>query len=266
MKKIILVISILCGACIVNVYADTSRDIIVQKELDCIDQHKSSPLTWSDVCSMPEPSINQQINAIDQQLSNIKGASPSQTTTAFDDRENTFNIGFQGFNNYSRMPLSAVQNQTDYFNPARKDEGFWYGGDAGYTLRPPQDSLLNTPVFNYFALEGFYAKGKNNVTQNVQSIIPPYDYFEKLHIKNIPGYMFEGRILLGRDFIPFSTMRLTPYSGFGIRYKTDQAGGHYDTISDGTQELGYNVSDLYFYILCYGLYRDNYWNKVPLSF
>ena len=69
--------------------------------------------------------------------------------------------------------------------------------------------------------------------------------------------MFEDRILLGRDFIPLPYLRVTPYTGFGIRYKTDQSAGHLDFLSDGindppsflgTPVLGLNRSDLYYYI------------------
>jgi len=252
MKIRIVLIIVFSGAFTLSAFADTSRDVLIQKELDCVDQHKNAGLTWSDLCYVPpEPSSTepQDSQVINDQLNQAEGSIVSQKAASFfHDRVNTFDVNFQSTYNRYHRPLYQAEYPPNDFNNSRTLDGVWYGGEGKYTFRPPTGSFLNTSVLNYYAVEGIYAKGTNDASQKVQSALAVPNYFEKLNTKDIPGYMYEARVLLGKDFMTLPYLRVTPYSGFGIRDSSDKGGGHLDSISDGTLALGYNVSDFYYYV------------------
>ena len=165
-----------------NSYANQSRDLLIQKQLNCVEQHQDNGLSWQDVCSMPDP-IDQRIQAIDQQLDELENKPQRSSSSTFNNRIHTFSINFQSFDSYFYRPLNQQEVPDDSFNNSRKLNGVWYGGGAKYTFRPAEDSIFNNPIFNYFAIDGLYAKGSNDVSQKVQSFVPGPDYFEKLNIK-----------------------------------------------------------------------------------
>jgi hypothetical protein len=223
MKIRCLFVLLFLGTCVAKAYAATDRDLIIQKQLDCVSQERIIGVTWADVCSMPatSPAASAVVSA-------------PQNNDVFSSRVNTFS-------------LAEMSYYYHYFEPdkARKYTGIWNGAEGKYIFRPPQGNILNNPLLNFYALEGTYASGKSDKSGDLQR---GNGSTQKLIEKNIPGYMFDLRALIGRDFELLSNLRLTPYVGWGERYKTDQSAGHFNELTDGTPEVGYDRSDLYYYI------------------
>ena len=255
-----------CGTYLQAVYADTDRDALIQQELDCVQENKNIDLSGSNHCYRPDSSNNEHVQIVNQVLDEVEGVVPAQVIeqnsptringqeknphyiksntkqnlpTSIIRRTNTFSISYQTFFSHYSEPEKT-----------RTLTGVWQGVEGAYTFRPPKGNLLNTPVFNYYAFETFYARGSNKIYENEQRASD--NSITKLIIKKIPGYMFEERFLLGRDYLPLSTLRVTPYTGFGLRYKTDHSAGHYNVfdnyLGSPVVALGYNFSDIYNYV------------------
>lgn len=241
----IVIFILFFGIYSLNAYAATSRDLLIQKEMDCIEQNKNSGVTWADVCSMPEVANSQNDQAINQQMNQAQAIAPTQataplfqetSTNAFNGREHTFTISPQEFYYHYSEPEKA-----------RLVTGPWAGIEADYTFRPPQDNIFNNPVFNYYSVETLYATGKSDIKEEEQRASD--NSFTKLILNDITGYIFEDRALIGRDLIPLPNLRLTPYTGFGVRYQTDHSSGHLNILDDDqTAIAGYDRSELYLYI------------------
>lgn len=219
--------------CALNAYAQTSRDWPIQKD--------------------PESAYTQHIRIVNQQMDQAEGIVPLQNAQqgspvpiVLKERVHTFNINAQTF--YSHYSESQK---------AKSITGVWNGVEGQYIFRPPKRNFLNTPVFNYYAFEGLYARGNNKLYRT--EILSSDNSITKLGIRDIPGYLFETRFLLGKDFISLPSFHLTPYTGFGIRYMTNHSAGHYDIYAydQGTPNvaLGHNFSDFYYY-MPYGLTFD----------
>jgi len=209
-----------------RVYAAGDRNLIIQKELDCVSQQKNLGLTWTDVCSMPDPAPTGNIGT---------DGPPSNGFPA--GRVHTFS-------------LAGLVNYYHYAEPekVKKYTGVWLGEEGKYIFRPPQGNILNNPLVNFYSLEGTYASGRSDKEGNVVRTFSD-NSISKVIQKDIPSYMFELRALLGKDFTPWSFLRITPYLGGGVRYKADESAGHYNQLADGTPIVGYDRSELSYYIL-----------------
>jgi len=215
-------------SCFNTAQAATYRDNLIKNELNCFDQNRNNKLTWSDVCSMPDPTPAADMAKVDTSVDQNPG------TSLFNSRVNTFSLaGLFYYYHY------------DERDKIKKFTGEWNGGEGKYIFRPQPGNLLYNPIINFFSFEGSYASGKNNKTGNTTKTDGST---VKVIEKNVPGNMFNLRTLLGRDFLPLTNLRLTPYLGFGIRYKADQSGGYYQLLNDGTPVIGYDRSEIYYYI------------------
>jgi hypothetical protein len=120
-----------------------------------------------------------------------------------------------------------------------KQTGVWKGLEGQYEYRPPEDAFLHNPIFSMFALNGMYAWGKHD-----------YDAVQSndalTHVTDIDGAMFDGRLLLGKDYYGSKNSRITPYIGFGVRQLVDKSGGR-DVIANGIDFLFYDRKETYLY-------------------
>jgi len=252
MKIIIAFIFMFLGTFALNACAQFERDSLVQSELDYFDHNKNNALTEVDIRNTFEPYYDQHLRIVNLQMDQVeRGPLPQapqekpqnkeekSVVFNFKDRVHTFSISSQVF--YSRY--SEPQK-------TRTIDGGLGGVDGRYVFRPDHDSFGDTSIFNFYSFESLYATGKNKLYENEQRFSD--GSITKLVLKDIPGYVFENRFLLGRDFVSSPSLRLTPYTGFGIRYKSEQSADHYNVydnyLGSPVVAIGYDFSDLYYYL------------------
>jgi hypothetical protein len=202
-------------------FALNSRDAVIEQQLDCIAQHKDSGISWEEVCAV-----------------NTVPAMPMQPMVfekaPFNAKPHTFSLSPEVFYYH----YSESQKQRTLTGP-------WYGLRGSYTYRPARGSILNTPLFNYYSLDLFHARGKNEMRINKDRFDSS---IKKSVFKNIRAEMYEARFLVGRDLMASQTVRFTPYTGFAVRYKTEHAGGYRNDLDDGAILLGQDRSNIYYYL------------------
>ncbi|MFP3984283.1 MAG: outer membrane beta-barrel protein [Desulfurivibrionaceae bacterium] len=103
-----------------------------------------------------------------------------------------------------------------------EEEGIMYGIGAAYTLRSPDDYMLQ--------VEGKFSYGQ-------------VDYENSGTMDDIDDYMFEIRGLLGYDFRILDKTMITPYVGVGYRYLNDDMSG----MTSSTGASGYERESNYYY-------------------
>lgn len=101
-----------------------------------------------------------------------------------------------------------------------KEKGWMYGLVGSYTYH---NKLM------------FRVEGRGNWGE--------VDYYDSGTVDDIDDYMFEGRGLLGYDFLIAQVHSITPYVGVGYRYLNDDSSGKIST----TGALGYERESNYLY-------------------
>ncbi len=102
----------------------------------------------------------------------------------------------------------AMGTEASYFNfkdssQGVKEKGMLYGFYGTYTFRPQTENWL-TKVINVYKVDGHFDYGTPNYKGDGDST-------------DVKDYLFEPRLLLGRDF-QAGGATVTPYSGLGYRY------------------------------------------------
>lgn len=123
-----------------------------------------------------------------------------------------------------------------------KESGKMYGLQAAATLRGTLPLSLTM-----FRVEGLASRGSIGYTS-----------FKSGDINGIDYYMYDARMLLGRDMTTESGTVVTPYIGFGYRRLNDYSGGLFS--SKGS--LGYDRESNYYYLpvgIGIGSGSDNGW-------
>ncbi len=120
----------------------------------------------------------------------------------------------------------------DVYHAAYKEPGVMQEDGAMYGVRGAVEvhDIIPGPV-DMFRAEAGYAWGEQDYSSDGTG-----------EIDDIDVSVFEIRGLLGHD-IHFSEAVLTPYAGFGYRWKKDRAGGMVST----TGALGYDRESNYYY-------------------
>jgi hypothetical protein len=123
----------------------------------------------------------------------------------------------------SRIHSFDITSQLFYFKyrepPVVKHTGVWKGLEGQYEYRPPEGYFLHNPIFSMFAFNALYAWGKHDYDADQGN-------GDVVHLEDIDGAMFEGRLLLGKDYYGTKNSRITPYIGFGVKQLVDKGGDH----------------------------------------
>jgi len=245
-------------------HAESQRDLIVQKEMNCIDQHLSSNsgVSWNDICNDNEDPTLERIRAVNQQLNQQEDKinAPKVTPSNVASHQNIApqNVAPPGATQQEllaqEVPAASQKfsKKSDivfeigpevsyirYHEPASMKETGTMSGLIGiFTMRPPVGDYLNTGFTDVYRLEGRFSYGKVNYyggILNSDGSVTPENY------KGISDYLFEVRGLIGKDFNFLNqSLRLTPYIGGGYRLL-------YDSLEEN-KPYGYNRRIQYLYV------------------
>lgn len=195
------------------------RDLIIQKEMDCVDKHlqQNSGIGWNDVCDVPESSSQYQAQAVNQQMDLAEGNGAPQGIVQQNNPSDSPQFRTSGMVYEIAPEVSSIT----YREPALgvKESGVMYGINGIATYRPPVGNPLNSDIANMYRLEGRFDYGKvnyNGFSDNGDGTVTPYTF------NGISDYMTELRGLIGKDyFLNHEAIDLTPYVGFGYRQLFD---------------------------------------------
>ena len=209
--KILSIFILLLFFPVLMAHAAGERNLIIQKEMDCIDEHlpQASGITWNDVCDVPESSYQKQIEAVNQQMDQIQGiAAPSQTAVQVPQP-----VVKKSEWVYTIAPeVSYIR----YHEPGlMKESGTMSGLSGIFTYHPPEGNPLNTEITDVYRFEAKFSYGKVSYHGGIEysdgSSTPE-------SFNGINDYMLEVRDIAGKDFdFNQQTTRLTPYFGAGYR-------------------------------------------------
>ncbi len=238
--------TLLLFSCAVIAQAAGERDLIIQKELDCVEQraHQTSSIDWNDVCDTSDQQMQEdaqendlrvkkqmdqlQKDAEEYDLKSRKEIAAMQKDTPpqspFDESRvtgHTFDIAPE----VSYIKYVETNNNTTFM----KDTGVMYGLNASYTTHIEGTDNIYTKLISLGRLEGLFSYGKMTYygAETVTTVNPDGSItratLPETH-KNIDDYLLELRGLIGKDFY-FNDQwaRLTPYTGFGYRSLFDSA-------------------------------------------
>jgi len=265
MLRILYVIVLFIFSSPVFAQASVDRDLIIQKQLNCIDAHlqQKGGVGWNDVCDMPQDPSQQREQVINQQMNQLEDNLKPQDPVAQDSLSEQVPAeyqqypqkavtkqgvlaekvpqDFQKFTKKSNITLELAPeiSHISYHEPnLMKEKGDMYGLNAIVTLRPSVGNYLKTRFIDVYRLDGSYSFGRVNYyggLQNADGSVSPETF------NGIGDYLFEIRGLLGKDFyFNNQSTRLTPYMGGGYRYL-------FDTMSVN-QPGGYNRRIQYLYV------------------
>jgi hypothetical protein len=213
------------------------RDLIIQKTMDCVDNHlqQSVGITWNDVCGAPGAYYQQHMEIVNQQMDQVQGETPPLNMPQDDYRD------FQISQKESEWvyKITPEVSYIRYHEPGfMKESGVMSGINGSYTYRPIAGDVLNSEITDMYRLEGRFSYGKVDYNGGVQSSdgsSTPESF------NGINDYMMEIRMLVGKDFIfnNQSTL-LTPYLGGGYRFL-------FDSLYEN-KPYGYNRLIQYFYL------------------
>jgi len=201
----------------ITAHAAEDRDLIVQKQLDCVDdqlQHSGS-ISWSDVCEITDPSPQEHMEAVTQQLDQMQAdPQPQASAPAIKKSEWVYSLAPQLSNITYREPAVRV-----------KETGDLYGIFGAMTYRPDPGNPLNSEISDVYRVEGMFDYGKVNYHGGYSDGTP-------LTFDGINDYLIEARGFIGKDFdLNNRSTLLTPYFGFGYRslfdaFSAEKAGGY----------------------------------------
>ncbi len=232
-----------------SVFAAQDRDLIISRQLDCVDYNQSNqPVTWSDVCYMGTRDDHAKVvtAALDEYeaprtqealvpSSSTQDQMPSKLDTK---KYNTF-LDAPDFVKQKLDPrhthtfdLSAETYYYRYHETIPIDvRGTMIGYNASYYYRPADDNILNNAFTNSYGIEYRFATGK-------------LDYKGSGTINDKRNDNWELRGLIGKDFLLGDRSLVTPYFGFGFRYLFDDGK---DRISS-TNAVAYDRTSHYYYL------------------
>jgi len=230
-RIIVIVIAYSLILSVTPVWADTSRDQLIARQMDCVEHNKQSPtIGWSDVCSLDTTSAP----AENSQVAPDQSQSPALDTKPYRALEEIPYFGKQQLNprHVNTLEIGA---DPEYYSYAEHDakvkvRGMMTDYFANYTYRPADGNILNNQVLNMYRLEGRYALGD-------------LDYKGSGTLRS-PNTNYELRALAGKDYLIADKSLITPYLGFGYRNLFDKGNGYVSTAHD----YSYDRHSNYFYL------------------
>ncbi len=130
----------------ITAHAFESRDLLVNKQLDCVDnqlQHNGS-ITWNDVCEITQPDTQDRAEIINQQMDQAENP-PKHV------RNPEITYGFAPEISYIRYREPSL---------GVKEQGNMFGINTSYTYRPKPGSPLNSEISDVYRAEGRFSYGK----------------------------------------------------------------------------------------------------------
>jgi hypothetical protein len=215
--------------------ASTERDLLIQNELNCIDNHsrQDGSIGWNDVCDIPESSSQQHLDIVNQQMDQMQEPpsqrkSPPQISPQVKSRTSnkvSFDLAFQ-----TETFDYKTGNQWPYYYSLDYSEsnkvqmnGPLYGLYVSSTWRGPLhtwgDFWGKEEIPNYAKIEYDALDGSSN-----------YKSFITGKLNGINAWKMDGRVLLGFDHVWNDTTDFTPYFGIGFRRFSNKAGGWEDFV------------------------------------
>jgi hypothetical protein len=191
-------------------------------------QKSNLPAEEEDVDFMPKPVAKHDSVTEDENswFTNLNGK--TRKPESFRGRTHSFDTNFQYFFYKYREPEVV------------KHTAAWQGFEGQYDYRPPQGAFLYNPFISTFTLNGMYTWGDHDYNAIASN-------GDVLSDKGIPGKMFDGRVLVGKDYYGTPTSRITPYVGFGVRQLVDKSGGRVISVG-GSNYLGYDRKQTFYYL------------------
>ena len=177
-------------------YASESRDLLINKQLDCVDhlQHSGS-ITWNDVCEITQEDPQDRAEIINQQMDQAENP-PKHA------RNPEITYGFAPEISYIRYREPGLRV---------KEQGNMFGINTSYTYRPKPGSPLNSEISDVYRAEGRFSYGKVKYIGSLGDGTP-------FTFSGIDDFMVELRGLIGKDYtLQKLSTRLTPYWGLGYR-------------------------------------------------
>jgi hypothetical protein len=177
--------------------ATSDRDAIIQNQLNCVDdQRQHSPgVTWNDVCDITEPSPQDHMQAVNQQLDQVENP-PAHLK-----------------NPEIVYALTPETSYIRYREPSIgvKEQGDMYGINGTFTYRPKEGDYLYSDISDVYRAEARFSYGKVKYIGSLGDGTP-------FNFSGIDDYMEEVRGLIGKDFtVAKLSTTLTPYWGIGYR-------------------------------------------------
>jgi len=227
--------------------ASEARDVIIERELNCIADHveQGKDLAWKDVCytrdfskaaSSAEPvqadfvlaKATGRSDAAEQDVSDSKWYS-LHPKLGRDDPLTHFEIGSEAFFYTYREPNLMKVNGNKY----GVFTSFTYRTQENPKVESLQEVFRRESKLNMFRLEGRYAFGKVDYESNGTG-----------SEAGIPYWAIEFRGLAGYDIPVMAESRVTPFLGLGYRYLYDDGGAGITT----TGHWGYDRESHYIYL------------------
>jgi hypothetical protein len=129
-----------------------------------------------------------------------------------------------------------------------KLKGMFYGVYLRATFRPNQLDPFYSDAMDFFRFELRYAWASLHYDGGVQNMFG--ERIADLSVNNIPDYVLETRILMGKD-MGWNGTTFTPYSGFGFRHLNDDSSDQYGDFTYGGDDYslnGYKRKSFYYYL------------------
>jgi len=227
------------------VQATGSRDLIIQRVMDCVDHRmlQKSGITWNDVCDISYSADDDRTRDIDQSMNQAEENIQNEVPKVLVSQPIAPPI----------VPLAAVQDvpsvslaqrkiimeevpQNDqtihkksdlslliapevshitYRESGVKESGVMSGVNVNFSFRPPDGNRMKTPITDVYAFEGMFTYGRvdyNGGLIHGNGTITPESF------NGINDYMIELRGITGKDYdFNNQSTRLTPYLGGGYR-------------------------------------------------
>jgi len=190
--------------------AAVERDQIIQKAMDCVDQHlpQGSGISWNDVCDVIESPSQQHIQVVNEQMDQLQGLNHMPKAVL-----DPNSIPRKREMLYTFAPeISSIT----YHEPGVKEKGVFSGINGIVTYRPKKGNPLNSEISDVYRLEARFDYGKVNYDGGLQNSDGSYAGPDKFN--GISDYMLELRGVIGKDYyFNYQLTRLTPYFGGGYR-------------------------------------------------
>lgn len=137
--------------------------------------------------------------------------------------------------NYNSAELGFEFNRYHYDEPVFDlvTKGNLFGMYANFTARPAKNEALFDDIMDMYRADVRFNYG-----------LVDYKSAGSGTLEDNQDWAVEARILVGKDLMASSDVRITPYIGFGYRYLNDDSAGR----ATSTGALGYERESRYYYI------------------
>lgn len=144
-------------------------------------------------------------------------------------------IGRDPFMNGKTAEIGFEFNRYRYSEPVfdLETQGNLFGMYVNFTARPEKNEALFDDLVDMY---------KTDIRFNYGLV--DYKSAPSGELKNNQDWAIEARILVGKDLMASSDVRITPYTGFGYRYLNDDSAGR----ATSTGAVGYERESRYYYL------------------